>query len=509
MLDRSETARPLDLGGVDLSRKSLIRRHLWLRFAPAVMLALGMRARFISTPMTSDEGGFLAVARAWASGARLYDDVWVDRPQGLILLYRVLDFIGLGSPAGVRILAAVACIVGAVSSGVIAERLFGMRAGMPTATIGAAFASVPQYEGFIANGELLSSAAGALGLALALCAVWRRPLPSFRLLALGGAFGGAAISLKQSGFDAFVAAAAAVLTVCLVRSAWSTRQRLTVPLTFAGGFAVVLGALVVHGTLTGFDRFWYAVYGYRMGARSALADPNWTRLATTWNIAKPVLLPAGIICLTLAACAWRARRRDGLIVAWLWLVAASIAFLIGGQFHRHYWVIFAFPLAVLAAGVVATLDSVGWRRVMVAALLASPITLTVQSLSVPRHEVGRAFSDDGRLIKDERIAAWFRTHARPDDSIYALCASAALYGNVPTESPYPYLWFDAVAHVPGGRSRIAEMLASPQAPRFVALYQNPANCDSSGALDRVVADRYRRATTIDGIAVLELTGTRR
>ena len=39
-----------------------------------------MRARFFFSPMTTDEGGYLAVARAWFHGADLYGKVWVDRP---------------------------------------------------------------------------------------------------------------------------------------------------------------------------------------------------------------------------------------------------------------------------------------------------------------------------------------------------------------------------------------------------------------------------------------------
>ena len=53
-------------------------------------------SRFLTAPLTVDEGGYLAVARAWGRGSHLYDDVWVDRPQGLLVLYRSLG----GVPAG-------------------------------------------------------------------------------------------------------------------------------------------------------------------------------------------------------------------------------------------------------------------------------------------------------------------------------------------------------------------------------------------------------------------------
>ena len=58
-----------------------------------------MRARFFFSPMTTDEGGYLAVARAWFHGADLYGKVWVDRPQGLLVVYGVLDRVASATPS--------------------------------------------------------------------------------------------------------------------------------------------------------------------------------------------------------------------------------------------------------------------------------------------------------------------------------------------------------------------------------------------------------------------------
>src|ERR671933_3045975 len=53
-------------------------------------LALLCRLPFMSVPLTQDEGGYAYVARLWAAGTRLYDGAWMDRPQGLALLFRLL-----------------------------------------------------------------------------------------------------------------------------------------------------------------------------------------------------------------------------------------------------------------------------------------------------------------------------------------------------------------------------------------------------------------------------------
>ena len=45
---------------------------------------------FVHAPLTADEGGYGDVARLCDSGARLYDQAWVDRPQGLLLVFRAI-----------------------------------------------------------------------------------------------------------------------------------------------------------------------------------------------------------------------------------------------------------------------------------------------------------------------------------------------------------------------------------------------------------------------------------
>ena len=69
----------------------------WAWFVPTIAVVVAMRARYIGPPFLADEGGYLAIARAWGRGATLYRDVFVDRPQGLVLIFRLLWTIGLGS----------------------------------------------------------------------------------------------------------------------------------------------------------------------------------------------------------------------------------------------------------------------------------------------------------------------------------------------------------------------------------------------------------------------------
>lgn len=469
--------------------------------APMVVAIL-MRARFLTAPLTVDEGGYLAVARAWARGQHLYADVWVDRPQGLLVLYRLQHVLGLGTPVGVRLVAVAACIVGTVACGHIAARLAGERARLPAGLFVAVFVSLPQIEGHTANAELLSASLGAVSLALCLEASHRRVDGTGWMLAAGVA-GGAALTVKQSAFDALGAAFVAVALAGVAGAALGRRVRAVGLL--AAGTAIPLGACALHGALTGWDRWWYAVAGYRLTQRSAFVDARFERIAVVWDVIGPACLVLAVVLAVglLAGAASSPASRRAVVVLGAWCAFAVLAFALGGQFFRHYWTILAFPAATAAGVVIGAIRTHLVRAALTVAVLAGPAFATLDAMSLPRSEIGPALHDDVRLVRSERVAQWFTDAAAPGDRLYVMCVSAAVYGNADIDPPYPYLWWDGVRQIPGAADRLADMLAGNGRPRFLATFQAPASCDASGRVDELVRQLYVRRTVVDGVAILE------
>ena len=82
-------------------------RPAWWALAAAALASFVLHLPFLTTPLSVDEGGYGYVAHWWARGADLYGDVWVDRPQGLLLLYRwAARAAGLGHGFDIRLMAA-------------------------------------------------------------------------------------------------------------------------------------------------------------------------------------------------------------------------------------------------------------------------------------------------------------------------------------------------------------------------------------------------------------------
>jgi hypothetical protein len=473
-------------------------------WAPAVVAVVVLRARFVVTPLTSDEGGYLAIGRAWGRGAVLYQDVWIDRPQGLLALFRLLDVVGLGSPEGVRVLAILAAVVATVACGQIAGSLAGPQARWVTALVVGVLVSVPQIEGYIANGELIAGAFSTSALAVVLRASWDRDVPSLRLIALAGAIAGSGVMVKQNAIEGLVTGAV-ILAGLVMTPRWPARYRRWALPAFVLGAAVPVSVAALHGLVTGWDPWLEAVIGYRLSNRSAVSNADWERLVDTGLVAAPALAPALLLVVVGGAVAVRSGRLRAPVIGVLgtWSVLAVFDFVSGGQFFRHYWIMLVFPLATSAGVALSTLPSVRWRRFALAGVLAIPLVLTAVAVTHDRTEIGERLHDDWRLAVDEDVASWFDQHARPGDTIYAQCAAAGLYGNLEIDPPLPYLWFDTVRLYPGAREALHSLMASPDRPRFVVAYQQADSCDPSGRLLELVLDGYQHVHTIGGLRIYE------
>lgn len=489
-------------------------RPWWSVIAVGAALTVLIRLRAFWTPITSDEGGFIAIARAWAHGDTLYRDVWVDRPQGLLIVFRLWDRVSGGSTSSVRVMAMLFGVGLVVAVAVATTALAGRTAGGLAAVLVGITAASPAIEGHLANGELLSGAFAAAGFACACIAV-RQPQRQW-LFVLSGVIGGCALSIKQSGYEGLLAIG--LWLVIATAMHWRTPRDAAVALSrVLIGVGMVIGGLAIHGALSGFSRWWFAFAGYRLGQRSAIEGADWDRFFMTARIARPTIWPllALIVIGAVVVTVRRSRSRSpssigdrtnvgAACLLWLWPVAASVAFLTGGQFHRHYWITLCPGLSALAAGLLARrLRPAIAFGIAIAALVPTSVN-TFKILATTDDEFPVKASGDNRPNTDEYLAAWFVAHRDPGDRLYIMCASAGFYADAHEDPVFPYLWQDNVGKVAGALDKLGALLSSPTAaPRFIAIYEDPNRCDSSGRLETVVNANYVAYADVGDIAVLQ------
>ena len=488
------------------SAPALAQRRTWAWIGAGSLLSVLMRLRMFWSPVTVDEGGYLAIARAWAHGKVLYRDVWVDRPQGLLALFRFWDWLSGGSTASIRIMAMLFGIVLVVSTALTVRELVNDVAARWTAVICGVISASPILEAHTANGELLSGAVSAAGLAVAAVGLSKaRPL---RWFFGSGVLAGLALSLKQSGFDG-VLALGAWLMVGAVLVPRTRRSAVRSFGALVAGLSSVLAILMVHGALTGWDRWWTAVAGYRLRVQSGFASAEWSNLAKTFPFALAVLGTSAVAAVGGAACViggvrgrstTRLPARALLLVAWVFTAAA--AFFIGGGFWRHYWLLFAAPVSALAGVAISRIRKV--TPIVLTALFAPCLAISTWVFVANSQTINARATDDRRSSIDEDIGEWFMTHRHSGDNLYVMCASAAAYADAHQDPGYPYLWSTEVHLGPNSERLLVSYLLDPKrSPRYIAQYQSAASCDSSGRVRRIMKRNYHRITTVAHVGIYE------
>ncbi|HTZ43173.1 MAG TPA: hypothetical protein VMB79_04870 [Jatrophihabitans sp.] len=464
--------------------------------ALAALAAVAIRLPLLAVPLDADEGGYAYLARQWAAGGRLYGPVWVDRPQALMLGYRLVTALGR-SRAWIHLAAAGCAVLLLAGVAGAAWALAGRRAAGFAAFAVAVVGAAPHLQGFMLNGELAAGAWSACAVAASAWYVRRRR--SWLLLAAGVA-GAVAVLTKQSGFDGLLLALGSAYAFGRIRAA----------LTVLAGAAVPLGLAVLAAALTSWHDWWFAVVGYRLqtsaGSRGGVTG-RWHNLTAGVPHLWPDLLPLAALGLLGLACCLRPVRRQrprpdpARLLPPAWLVLAGLGFYGGVFFFPHYWMQLVGPLCLLGGLGLSALPP----RAAVAALLVAclPATLwTTRAALAPPDRRDRLAVPDARLLANRDIAPWLRAHAAPGDQLYAFVSSADLYYTTGLRTDFRYLWQANLEAIPAAVPQLRAYLAGAGRPRWVVLYQQPAVIDPSGAIGLTLAADYRPVAVIDGYRIL-------
>ena len=459
------------------------RRRAALALGGAALLAAAVRIPFIWAGIGPDEGGYAFIAHQWAHGAALYQGVWVDRPQGLLVLYRAITDVAYHAWA-IRAAAALAgvsltLIIGAIGW-MVREPATGAIAAFVFAIVGVG----PHIEGFTMNSELAAAvpAAGAVA-----CAIRWRMVGRRRWLLAAGALGAGALLMKQSGFDGI-----AMALVIAVATADPMRARARHAGLVLAGASVPLALAAFHGLINGWSSYWFAMYGWR--AHEELGKTVGKRidyfLGEMPRIGPDLL---GVSLVALVGLAFCIRRRGLVWVIPAWFLVGFVAINVGGWYWPHYFVQVVPALVLLAAVAVTSVRR--WSpplAVVLACGAVAPVAVNLVHLVVT--------SKEGRLKGipykrgyeiDRQIARFIRDHSTPRDTFYALASRADLYFLAHRSPPIPYLW----AHSPLQRRSVKDALrnelAGPGGPKFVVESRSARSLDKSGKVAQILRDHYR------------------
>lgn len=478
------------------------------------LLAALLRWPYLDVPISADEGGYATAAYWWARGDTLYQNITITRPQGIFVIFRLIDALGLGSVRGIHLFAAGYTALSALALLAVVARVWGRGVGLGAAALFGLLMATPYVEGYQANAELFM----LLPLLLSLYLLLRAddlPLAAARcrwLLAGSGFLAAIALLVKPSGAVALGLAALWLARRWHVeRSTW--RAWFGAEAALGAGFAAGLAPALLHGLLTVPGIYLNAVLFYRLGADSVLGGAlrhQWEYFSTNslFAIARlPILLltPIG-----LARASWLAGPRGRDLLA-LWLATSLAGTALGGNWFLHYY---QQLLPVLAVAVVLALFTL-WRRprrareaVLQGLALAGVVALAMAvAPNLPRRVDPSTLPEYEPSIAG--VAIYLQAHTTSAETIYVAYDHADIYYLSQRYPAARWLHFRELLWTPGAFDQQVARLANPAtAPRYIVGAQafDRWGFDQQGTLRAVVARDYALETTIDGIPLYRRRG---
>ena len=460
-------------------------RTMWA-LGGCILLALVLRAPYLSTPLGRDEGGLTYIANNWPGGdGSLYGAYWVDRPPLLIGLFKLA---GLGGEAGVRALGAIFAVGLVIAIALLAQAVAGPRAGRIAALLAAVLSGSVSIGANFTPGELLAVVPSTLSV---LCLVLAHRSRQTRFVVAAGALAVGAALVKQSFLDAGFAG-----FVFVVASAVADRDvRLRWPLAYAAGAAVPLVAVLVWLAAGGHSLggFVYTLFGFRLELLHTLAGsdiPLRVRLTKlqepTWESGLAVALVAALIGLV------HLRHDRVLLVTFVaWAAAAIVGVLGGGSYFAHY-LIELVPIGCVGAAIVIARARwpVGLAVIGVFVWLALPTA----------YEAAVDVSEQPLRRSEVAVAQYLREHARPGETDYVMYARPNVVYYAGLRHPYPYLWSLMVRAKPGAREQLVQHLGSPRRPTWLVQWHTLSGweLDTDGRMAAAIGRGYRLVATVCG-----------
>lgn len=491
----------------------------------ALVVGVAVRVFFFELPMIHDEGGYALAARGWFEGTgRLYDDLWISRPQGIFVVYGItMKTVGYGVAA----FRAMAWIF--VMFTIAAVWLFARRWTTPRTALLAVFVCTllmgsPTLEGYTANAEVFAGMPGAFAMFWLLRQAqsgWTRK----GLIGIGILIGLSTL-LKPSGVTLWPAGL--VFLALTTNDPWRERAKRGGWLTL--GLVIVGGITLLHGWYLGFGDFFYATFLYRFRLQSSFSVGVLHNLrAIGWmliNAAEFFLLIVLVWVFRLrlplvpvlahapssdGPLWWlpewirRLRTNDpgGLILV-LWITASAIGIFMGGDYWTHYLVLVVPPISLWLARAIDGIAHalVGWRKHLAIAMFALLLVLPYGvALDGTDGIYQRLYRHPGYPAQND-VARYIRENTSPNQTIYVAFDQASIYYLADRNPAYRHLYDQELRALPNSYGDIIAILNSDQRPVYIISTLHPGPFpDDSRAFWREVSRFYDLEIMIDGVPI--------
>ncbi|MFN8514024.1 MAG: hypothetical protein U0232_13710 [Thermomicrobiales bacterium] len=488
------------------------RASIWTPLALGALTLLGwlLWLPYLDAPLHVDAAGYATAAYWWANGDTLYQDLTITRPQGIFVVFRAIEAVGLGSSRGIHIAAALVASACALALYAVVASIWDRKIALGSAALFTLLFATPVFDGYTANAELFMLLPLLFSLALLLRAD-AYPLGGWRttLLLAGSGFLIAAATLIKPAAVVTVPLAGLWLLLRALRERASWRVVRWAGGALAVGLVLGGGPAILHGWRTVPDLYFSAVLFYRVTQDSVLTETAGSQVArmvqgVTYIVFRlPILLfvPLGM---------WTLRRSGARAATfwWLWFGSSYAGVALGGSWTLHYYQQLVPSLAVAAVlGLNHLLSRPrrgGWLLAQALALAVGGVLLvTLVDLQAhgPRPADMAEYANSPVEVVSEigPIAAYLRAHTAADETIFVAYDQADIYYLSQRRPAIRWIYPRELKWTPGAFAELVARLDDPAtAPRYVVGAQpfDASGFDRDGALRAVIARDYRVETVI-------------
>ncbi|KKR50582.1 MAG: hypothetical protein UT84_C0010G0005 [Candidatus Curtissbacteria bacterium GW2011_GWA1_40_16] len=455
----------------------------------SAFLSIVLRWNLLNFLLTTDEGAYAYITYFWQQGNKLYTDVWLDRPQGIFLIYRLVFNTFGDTTEAIRLFAAVYNSLTVIAIGALGKKLFNWQTGAISAFLFTIFSSGIAVEGFTANTELFINLPAIISIYFLLRIDTLSKRNNYINLILGGLFAGLPFLIKGSGISAILFAT--LYTVYLViqknkgvKATFFKKDNLLPFMSLILGFTIAIAPAFMHGFMLGIKNYLWGMIGWRVFEYNILTNVN--QQLNKFLQAAILIAPEWTLIIVL-------------FVLWLFLIKKNTAkqkfvlklflstsFLVaamGGQWHRHYFVQILPALSLIGGAATYNLINLTNNRVL-ACLLTIYLFINGLSIFMLINAIALFSKDMTQIVSyvynnsffpynlNDKVANYITNHTDSTDTIYVFFSQSQIYYLTKRKPAYPITFTAHVLTDHKFEDNLISIIESQKGPKYLVNYKS-------------------------------------
>lgn len=454
----------------------------------------------LSFPLTVDEGAYSYIVYFWQHGEKLYHELWLDRPQGIFVIYRfVFNTLGT-STESIRFFAAAYNSLTVAALGILGKKLFGWQAGSIAAILYAIYSSGIATDSFIANTEVFMNLPIVASTYFLVRIINQSDKNLKTSLMLSGLFAAIPFLIKGSGVAAFLFA---IIYITYLKAPYKY---------FLLGFITGLMPAFLHGFTIGINKYLWAIVGWRVFEYKIFSDANPTQffnlIFNTANIIPEWSLLVVLFVIWMLNLRKTTSRQKVVLVAFLTTSMFGVA--MGGHWLGHYFIQLIPPMSLIGGAAIflffnyATNKKLASIFLLYISLVGIIIFLVLNWIPLTSKDTVKiaSYAFNNRLSQYDQnasVSKYITERTNDGDKIHIFFDQTQIYYLTKRMPAYYITFIQPALRDPNFDENLTTILSAHNAPKYIILNQRREYLKLFPKIQASIKRHYFLEHNIEGI----------